>query len=154
MDKETSLTSESPTNVDVPTVLAEQSEPGLFAKISSMVSDNIVYIIIGVIILGAILYYVYIKNKNETTIIIPTTTPAQAPAQAEEPIVKNIPKPVKSTKKVVIKHPPIKEEYESSSDTVVESEVNEDVDNVSKFDLTQSELNQIHEQLSQVDKKD
>lgn len=148
MDKEISSTSESHNSHNAPFVTAVESQPGLFAKISNMVSDNVIYIIIGVIILGAIVYYVYIKNKNETTIVIPATLPAQAP------LVNNAPKTVKSTKKVVIKHPPIEEEYESSSETVIESDVNEGVDNVSKFDLTQSELNQINEQLSQVENKD
>jgi hypothetical protein len=153
MDKEISITSESDNSHDSPSVIAEQTQPGLFAKISNMVSDNVIYIIIGVIILGAIVYYVYIKNKNETTIVIPVQAQVQVPTQvpAQVPLVNNTPKTAKLTKKVVIKHPPIEEEYESSSETIIESDVNESDNNVSKFDLTQSELNQINEQLSQVE---
>jgi tetrahydromethanopterin S-methyltransferase subunit G len=150
MAKESSVTSEIQNSLEGPIVKDDMTQSGLFSKIGNMVSDNMsyIYIVIGVLILGAVLYYFYIKNKNETTIIIPATIPAQAPAQ------NSIPTPVKPTKKVVIKHPPIEEEneYESSSDTVVNTDVNEE-EVVSKFDLTQSELNQINEQLSQVEKK-
>lgn len=108
-------------------------------SIVKKISDNKIYIIIGlVIILGGVMYYFYINNKKQTELT--TTTIAPNPVK----IMKQVKQKPKAP---VIVHPPLSDQESDEAPPKVNNEEN----NLSEYDLTNSELKQINSQLENIE---
>ena len=136
--------SESETSITEQIVKATEETTTTILK---KISDNKIYIIIAVVIaLGWVMYYFYCKNNKQ----VPTkpTTMFSPPKQGVRPN----PKPKQQQKQQpVIVHPPLSSENESeSSENVENPQVQPEDDNLSQYDLTNSELKDINTQLESV----
>ena len=139
----------APMGAALASVVATNENEGFISNIVKTINENrsYLYIAVGVVILGFVLYYFYIKNKSIASQQTKVQPAKVQPAKVQKPQARQSSESKKvEVTKPKLQHPGSESESSSSEESVVTSEEN----NMDQYNLTNSEINEITNKLKTV----